>query len=38
MKYGKEQKNKGFEWTVDSPAPYHTFSSPPSLESLKTSS
>ena len=31
-------KDKGFEWTVDSPAPYHTFSSPPSMESLKSSS
>ncbi|MDA9608841.1 cbb3-type cytochrome c oxidase subunit I, partial [SAR86 cluster bacterium] len=26
---------KGFEWTVDSPPPYHTFSSPPSMETLK---
>ncbi len=31
-------KDRGFEWTVDSPAPYHTFSSPPSMESLKSSS
>ena len=37
LKYGKVRKIDILV-TVDSPAPYHTFSSPPSMESLKSSS
>ena len=28
---------QGLEWTVDSPAPYHTFQTPPDLEKLNYS-